>query len=594
MLTKDTPGIRTRVLLLASLVLVIAGSTAASLLIIRSRLQQHAQEAFSADLYRSVELFQKLQTQKLVNLRRANALIADLPSLKALMTTRHQETVADGSVPFWKVSGNDLFALADRDGNILALNTRRPSAQLLPALRQKFSDPSQHLLLAGSDLYEYTTTPIYFGDPASGTLLGYVISGYAIDDELMQDVASSAGSDAAVFHGSQLIASSLPDARVTRISADLHTIIGASVPVSAVLNGERYLAITKNFEANEITPIRLVMLKSFAQTDAAEKQINRLVALAGAIALAGGTILMLLLSRMLTSPIERLTSGVRAFGTGNDTYVLPSNGTQEVRFLSKTFAQMREQIQTTNSKLLESERLATIGRMAASISHDLRHYLAAVYANAEFLASPNLSEPERNELYEEIRLAVQGTTEMLDSLLIFGRTGNALLRTTASVEVLAERAITLVKSHPDSDGVAVTFINNAADTTAAVDGRQIERALYNLLLNACQSARQSPTTRSVSLTLTATPKTISASIVDSGPGVSESIRDNLFAPFVSEGRHKGTGLGLTLAWTVAREHEGDVRLVDGRAGSTTFVFTISRTLHSGDGTSHLRDGVLTQ
>src|SRR6202034_2828363 len=118
---------------------------------------------------------------------------------------------------------------------------------------------------------------------------------------------------------------------------------------------------------------------------------------------------------------------------------IPGNGTQEIRQLSESFASMRDEIQEKNRALLESERLATIGRMASSVSHDLRHYLAAVYANAEFLASPTLPASERAELYEEIRLAVNGTTDMLDSLLVFSRTGSALQRVPTAMYTVVDR-----------------------------------------------------------------------------------------------------------------------------------------------------------
>jgi nitrogen-specific signal transduction histidine kinase len=65
-------------------------------------------------------------------------------------------------------------------------------------------------------------------------------------------------------------------------------------------------------------------------------------------------------------------------------------------------------------------------------------------------------------------------------------------------------------------------------------------------------------------------------IADSGPGVPESIRESLFDPFVSQGKQKGTGLGLTLAWSVAREHDGDVKLVSSREGETIFRLTVAR------------------
>jgi signal transduction histidine kinase len=292
--------------------------------------------------------------------------------------------------------------------------------------------------------------------------------------------------------------------------------------------------------------------------------------------MTAGSALMLLLARMVTRPLEMLAAGVRAFGEGDRQHSLPADGTQEVRYLSRVFAQMRDEIEKTNRALLEAERLATIGRMASSVSHDLRHYLAAVYANAEFLASPTLPASERAELYEEIRLAVNGTTDMLDSLLIFSRTGSALQRTPASMSALVDRAMALVRTHPDAERVKLALEECDEDTTAAVDTKQVERAVYNLLLNACQSARESAELREVRVSLSADSKNVSVTILDSGPGVAERIRDSMFDPFVSQGKQKGTGLGLTLAWSVAREHDGEVRLVSNRAGETIFRLTVAR------------------
>ena len=132
---------------------------------------------------------------------------------------------------------------------------------------------------------------------------------------------------------------------------------------------------------------------------------------------------MIVVSRLVTRPLEELSRSVHAFALGDVGHRVPRHGTQEVRELSTAFSRMRSEIQKANQTVLESERLATIGRMASSVSHDLRHYLAAIYANAEFLASDRFSPKERAEIFGEIRAAVGGTTEMLESLLIFSRTG---------------------------------------------------------------------------------------------------------------------------------------------------------------------------
>lgn len=321
-------------------------------------------------------------------------------------------------------------------------------------------------------------------------------------------------------------------------------------------------------------------MKSFDEADRTEREINRLVFLASVLAIVAGSILMLLLARMVTRPLEELAAGVRAFGAGDPKHVLPSEGTQEVRYLSRVFAQMRDEILKKSRALLESERLATIGRMASSVSHDLRHYLAAVYANAEFLASPALPASERAELFDEIRVAVNGTTDMLDSLLIFSRTGAALQRMQTSVSALVSRAVTLIRTHPDAESVTVRMQCEERDITAALDTKQMERAVYNLLLNGCQAAKQNPDRREVSVAIKGDDTTVSVTVTDSGPGVPEEVRESLFDPFVTSGKQKGTGLGLTLASSVAREHEGNVLLVRSQPGETVFRLTVARAVSS--------------
>jgi signal transduction histidine kinase len=290
-----------------------------------------------------------------------------------------------------------------------------------------------------------------------------------------------------------------------------------------------------------------------------------------------GTLLMLALSHAVTRPLEELAAGVRAFGSGDSAHLLPYRGTREVRDLSASFSKMRHEIQQTNRALLESERLATIGRMASSVSHDLRHYLAAVYANAEFLASARLTEAERSEILSDIRTAVYGTTELLESMLIFSRTGSAIRRSPELVATLLERAVALVNKHPDAGNVSLTAdYGEAARTVAIVDAKQIERALYNLLLNACQSRCATGDRVHVAVRLDVHGDQINFEVTDDGAGVPDDIRTSLFQPFVSQGKQKGTGLGLTLAHCIAAEHGGYLVLVSSRPGETIFRMTIAR------------------
>jgi nitrogen-specific signal transduction histidine kinase len=135
----------------------------------------------------------------------------------------------------------------------------------------------------------------------------------------------------------------------------------------------------------------------------------------------------------------------------------------------------------------------------------------------------------------------------------------------------------LVRTHPDAEHVQLVAVHDDPVSTAAVvDSKQVERAIYNLLLNACQAARGSGARPTVTAVITTSRRALNVTVTDQGPGVSDTIRDSLFEPFVSVGKQNGAGLGLTLAQCVAEEHGGAVRLVSSRPGETVFVLSIDR------------------
>lgn len=575
---RQKKGVRTRVLLVAAMALVIVSITLASLWLVRHRLLAQVTDNLSNDLEHSVLIFQDLEAQRLSALERENALLADLPSLKALMTTSDPRTIEDGGAEFWKVSGNEMFALGDNQGRVVAAYTAgsHTDAILRANLQVLLASPGIRYLVTEGRLYACSVQPIYFGSERNGTLLGYVISGDAFERDMVRAISQETSVDTAFISNGRALASTLSSSVANELIARPPPV--SQQPSSAVslsLGAERFLAASQDLSSRASAPLQLVVLKSFDPAEQSIRQIDRLVLLAGLLALVLGTILMFALSRAVTHPLEELAAGVRAFGVGDSAHQLPVRGAREVLELSTAFAGMRHEIQQANQALLESERLAIIGRMASSVSHDLRHYLAAVYANAEFLASSPLSESERNDILSDIHLAVHGTTELIESMLVFSRTGIATGRSHVLMSSLLERAVALVRIHPDAANVTFSSrVGDPADTLALLDEKQIERAIYNLLLNACQSVRCAAVAPQVTATLKVVGKYIVLEVVDNGEGVPERIRTSLFQPFVSEGKQKGSGLGLTLAHCIAIEHGGEVIVVSSEPGETIFRMSV--------------------
>jgi signal transduction histidine kinase len=231
--------------------------------------------------------------------------------------------------------------------------------------------------------------------------------------------------------------------------------------------------------------------------------------------------------------------------------------------------------QSALNQRIEVERMSVIGRMACSISHDMRHSLSAIYANAEFLERHDRCANARAELLLEIQEAVLAMTERIDSLLQFGSNGRTNPLVHEPVSLVVEKAVAAVKIHPDGRNISIT-VGKLPPAEADIDARNLESAIYNLLLNACQAATHSTHVPEVKVQLTEVDERIYVTILDNGPGISASIRRTLFDPFVTAGKHNGTGLGLTLARRIAEEHGGSVCLEESDPQRTVFTLSLTK------------------
>ena len=207
----------------------------------------------------------------------------------------------------------------------------------------------------------------------------------------------------------------------------------------------------------------------------------------------------------------------------------------------------------------ELETVSIIGDMACTISHDMRHSLSTIYANAEFLECPDTSAHVRADLLREIQEVVLEMTERLDSLLQFACSGRRNPLVHERVSTIVEKAIAAVKSHPSGRNVSIR-IGKFPPAEADIDAMSLQSAIYNLLLNACQAATRAADMPVVEVFLVEVEQWLYITILDNGPGIPASVRETLFDPFVTAGKPKGTGLGLTLARRIAEEHRGSVCL----------------------------------
>jgi signal transduction histidine kinase len=570
-------GIRLRTKFLLSMVAVSAALTFTTLLVVRRTVQREVREGIQRDLQNSVSAFHSFQKQREVTLERSAALLADLPNVRALMTTHDPATIQDASRDLWQLAGSDLLLLADSSGRVMALQaspqeiTLRQGQDFVPSIMSR--EETRHWWYVEGHLYEVFLQDIYFG-PASGhQVLGYLVLGYEIDDRVARDLSRVAASEVAFRYGDSIVRSTLKPAQESELlRVPPRTAAGGPPQGDQIrLGDERFMATSVDLPTPGNPALSLWVLKSFDQATAFLSSLNELLLALGLTAVLAGSVLVFLISHTFTRPLENLVAGVRALEQGDYAYPLPVRGGDEVAEVTGTFDRMRTNLQRTHRELLDAERLATIGRMASSISHDLRHSLAAVMANAEFLCESNLTPGQREDLYAEIRIAVNQMTDLIESLLEFSRTRESLRPSYGDVRSAVERAAQGVKAHPEFQRIRIR-ITSEGSTEGWFDFKKLERALLNLLLNACEVVP--PEAGKIDIGLRRSGEGLEIRIEDNGPGIADPVRDRLFEPFVSYGKENGTGMGLTVVQKILQDHGGDIAVEQTSASGTTFRVSI--------------------
>ncbi len=570
-------GIRLRTKFLLSMVAVSAALTFTTLLVVRRTVQQEVRRGIQRDLENSVSAFHNFQQQREVTLERSAALLADLPNVRALMTTHDTATIQDASRDLWQLAGSDLLLLADASGKVMALQatakeiTVREGQDFFPKVfpNDASHEETRHWWYVEGHLYEVFLQDIYFG-PASGhQILGYLLLGYEIDDRVARDLSRVAASEVAFRYGDAIVRSTLKPAQESELlRVAPRTAAGGPPQGDPIrLGEERFLATSVDLPAPGAPALNLWVLKSFDQATAFLSSLNELLLALGLTAVLAGSLLVFLISHTFTRPLENLVAGVRALEQGDYAYPLHARGGDEVAEVTGTFDRMRTNLQKTQRELLDAERLATIGRMASSISHDLRHSLAAVVANAEFLCESNLTPGQREDLYAEIRIAVNQMTELIESLLEFSRTRESLRPTYGDVRSAVDRAVQGVKAHPEFQRIRIRISADGL-TEGWFDFKKLERALLNLLLNACEVVPAE--SGKIDIGLRRQGENLEIRIADNGPGIADAVRDRLFEPFVSHGKENGTGMGLTVVQKILQDHGGNVAVEQTSASGTTF------------------------
>jgi len=226
-----------------------------------------------------------------------------------------------------------------------------------------------------------------------------------------------------------------------------------------------------------------------------------------------------------------------------------------------------EELKRAQKQLLQSEKLATIGQMAAGIAHELNTPLTYIMGNLELLALQEIT-PAQREMLEAVTRGADRIRTLAHRLLAFSRPGREEMVALAPNDVV-ERSLELCQYQISSG--RIQLVRKLAPDLPRVLGvsNQLEMALINLVINAVHAMAEKGGILTVGSCRQGEEVLITVS--DEGPGVPEAVRESLFEPFVTtkpEGR--GTGLGLSTVLMVVERHQGRIDFTTEEGRGTTF------------------------
>lgn len=238
-------------------------------------------------------------------------------------------------------------------------------------------------------------------------------------------------------------------------------------------------------------------------------------------------------------------------------------------------AQSHDELATTQEALMQSERLASMGQLAAGIAHEVNNPLGVVLMYAHLLLDDLAEDSKHKQDAAMIAEQADRCKKIVAGLLHFARQ-NKVLREATNIRDLIERAVRAVVKPP---AVKLTVVHDLQDAVAAIDVDQMLQVLTNLFSNAYAAM---PDGGELRVTTSDTADTILIAVSDTGVGISPDNRGRIFEPFFTTKQiGKGTGLGLAVTYGIIKMHRGDVSMetnddpAEGPTG-TTFRITVPR------------------
>ncbi|MBI4473550.1 MAG: HAMP domain-containing histidine kinase [Acidobacteria bacterium] len=336
----------------------------------------------------------------------------------------------------------------------------------------------------------------------------------------------------------------------------------ASSPASALtMRNVQYAGLSYKVAYRTLdSPPDTIVALAAKTSDIAETQdeIARSVVLIALLIVAAMSLVAHFIARSVTSPVLGLVEFTRKVAAGDLSERADARGKDEVGRLAKAFNEMIEQLRRSKEKLLQSEKLALAGLLAARVAHDVRNPLSAIKMQTQLLLSRPKSESESREILQAILKHIDRVEWVVQGLLDPATPQELHLKTELVDEVLDD-VLQVAEAQLKHRKIEVRRKYEAQGASLMLDRKRFQLALMNLIANAAE-AMPNGGVLDIGIRWERNATETVIEISDEGVGIDPTVRERLFDPFVTTKR-EGVGLGLSNTKNVVERHGGTVELL---------------------------------
>lgn len=329
----------------------------------------------------------------------------------------------------------------------------------------------------------------------------------------------------------------------------------------------KVLKLTDDFKEVLLTQIREARDDSLAQA----KKLRIVAGIAVANVFILGLLLAAIFSGQIFVPLRRLASKADLKGDQNKSENEIQAVRRSIKGLMKDVHHSRSQLEKSQEILLQAEKMALVGKLAAGTSHSIRNPLTSVKMRLFSLSRSLELDDCQKEDFDVISEEIDHIDTILENFLGFSRPPKLKMR-KINLEHVITLSIGLLRHRLESYKVIVTLDKKQSIPDIQGDPDQLKEVLVNLVVNACE-AMENGGQIVISEDLSVKEplgQVAEIRIADKGPGILKSTQEKIFEPFFST-KEDGTGLGLSIAVRIIEQHRGLLEVISKQGKGTTFI-----------------------